>query len=232
MHVDNEITTNALRYLGYETNDIIPKGTYGAVLARAGVGKTSFLVQVALNYMLREKRVLHISLEDPVEKIDLWYKEVFHNLSQHHKTGSVLDRYETILRYRLIMTLKKDGFSAKRLEDRLEDLAEQNVFSPDMTIIDGLPFDASSRSVLLDLKALTEKFPMSIWFSVKTHRHEAPGPDGLPNALQGLDDLFSTIFELHPEGTQIHVLGLKGGSPASDLPKLVMDPTTMIMMKH
>jgi ATP/maltotriose-dependent transcriptional regulator MalT len=42
------------------------------VLAPAGVGKTAFLVQLALNAMLQEKNVLHISLDEPVTKVSLW----------------------------------------------------------------------------------------------------------------------------------------------------------------
>ena len=51
------------------TEDILPQGGFGAVLARAGVGKTALLVQLALNTMLRDKNVLHISLNDPVNKV-------------------------------------------------------------------------------------------------------------------------------------------------------------------
>ncbi len=228
---DNDITKNPLRSLGYESDDIIPKGTYGAVFARAGVGKTSFLVQIALNYMLREKSVLHISLDDSIKKITLWYKEVFHNLSEQYKIDHGSKVYETILPYRLIMTLKVDGFSIPRLEERLEDLTGQDIFFPNMIIIDGFPFNESSRSTLLDLKSLVEKQSLHVWFTVKTHRHKAPGPDGLPVALTNLDDMFDTIIELKPEGKEIHVLGLKGGSSKSDTPKLMMDPSTMLIKK-
>ena len=50
------ILKNPLRRMGYESDDILNKGQFGAVLARAGVGKTAFLVQLALNSMLREKK--------------------------------------------------------------------------------------------------------------------------------------------------------------------------------
>ena len=53
------ILRNPLRLMGYETDDILPEGGFGAVLARAGVGKTSFIVQLALNAMLRNKNVTY-----------------------------------------------------------------------------------------------------------------------------------------------------------------------------
>ena len=71
-----------LQLLGYENNDIIAEGKFGAVLARAGVGKTALLVQLAINTILRDKNVLHLSLNDPVKKVDLWYQQVLNNLSR------------------------------------------------------------------------------------------------------------------------------------------------------
>ena len=68
------ILRNPLRQMGYEEDEIIPEGGFGAVLARAGVGKTALLVQLALNMMLRGRKVLHVSLLDPVNKVDLWYR--------------------------------------------------------------------------------------------------------------------------------------------------------------
>jgi flagellar biosynthesis GTPase FlhF len=50
------ILKNPLRRMGYESDDILNNGEFGAVMARAGVGKTAFLVQLALNSMLREKK--------------------------------------------------------------------------------------------------------------------------------------------------------------------------------
>ena len=69
MPLNSSNFTNPLKDLGYETDDIIQTGQFGAVCARAGVGKTSFIVQLAINTMLRNKNVLHISLENSVKKI-------------------------------------------------------------------------------------------------------------------------------------------------------------------
>ena len=47
------ILQNPLKRLGYESEDILSKGGVGAVLARAGVGKTALIVQFALNILLK-----------------------------------------------------------------------------------------------------------------------------------------------------------------------------------
>ncbi len=46
----------------------IADGRFGAVLSRAGVGKTSFLVQIALTQLLSDEKILHISTSDSMER--------------------------------------------------------------------------------------------------------------------------------------------------------------------
>ena len=87
------ILRNPLRVMGFESEDILPAGGFGAVLARAGVGKTAFLVQLAINALLRGKNVLHVSLSDPVRKVTLWYEEVFSVLSSISGDYDSLDWY-------------------------------------------------------------------------------------------------------------------------------------------
>ncbi|MDQ1277692.1 MAG: hypothetical protein QG555_733, partial [Thermodesulfobacteriota bacterium] len=100
------ILRNPLRQMGYENDDILPEAGFGAVLARAGVGKTALLVQLALNTMLRGKKVLHVSLLDPVNKVDLWYRELFRLLAVQYQIGQFRTLWEEILPLRFIMTFK------------------------------------------------------------------------------------------------------------------------------
>ncbi|HEY5497785.1 MAG TPA: AAA family ATPase, partial [Syntrophales bacterium] len=160
------ILRNPLRQMGYENDDILPEGGFGAVLARAGVGKTALLVQLALNTMLRGKKVLHVSLLDPVNKVDLWYRELFRRLAVQYQIGQIRTLWEDMLPLRFIMTFKVEGFSVPRLQERLNDLMEQGIFSPDMIIIDGLIFDDTSKPVLASLKELVEKQGLRAWFTV------------------------------------------------------------------
>ena len=83
------ILRNPLRVMGRENDDILAPGEFGAVLARAGVGKTAFLVQLSLNALLGGKNVLHISLTDPVNKVSLWYKEVFSLIAEQYQVDQI-----------------------------------------------------------------------------------------------------------------------------------------------
>ncbi|MFH2120945.1 MAG: AAA family ATPase [Pseudomonadota bacterium] len=223
------ILRNPLRQLGFETEDILPAGALGAVLAHAGVGKTALLVQMALNGMLRSRNVLHISLNDPVNKVNLWYHELFQHLAGRYEGAQVSSLWESVLPHRFIMTFRVETFTVPKLEERLSDLTEQGIFSPTMMIIDGLYFDESRRSDLNDLKAIAVKNGIHIWFTVHTHRHESLGLDGLPESFSAVAGLFDLVLELQPERADVHIKLLrgKGSNPAGSA--LLLDPSTMLI---
>lgn len=220
---------NPLRLMGRENEAIVPQGGFGAVLARAGVGKTALIVQVALNTMLQQKNVLHVSLNDPVEKVTLWYQEVLNSMAYQYHVRQIKDLWESIQMHRFIMTFQVEGFSVPKLEERVKDLTEQQIFNPHMVIIDGLPFDKSLRAPLEGLKAFSENHRLHLWFTVTTHRHEAPGADGLPVQLASVADLFDAAIELKPEGKKIHICCLKGGHDEAGTCGQLLDPSTMLI---
>jgi len=223
------ILRNPLRQLGFETEDILAAGAFGAVLAHAGVGKTALLVQLALNGMLRSRNVLHVSLKDPVNKVNLWYNELFHHLAGRYEGAQVNSLLESVLPHRFIMTFRVESFSVPKLEERLNDLTEQGIFSATMMIIDGLDFDESRRSDLNDLKALAVKNGIRIWFTVRTHRHEASGVDGLPVSFSAVAGLFDLVLELQPERADIHIKMLRGSGSTPVGSPLLLDPSTMLI---
>jgi hypothetical protein len=226
------ILRNPLGYLGFETEDILPAGKFGAVLAHAGVGKTALLVQLALNSMLRSRNVLHVSLQDPVNKVTLWYGELFNHLASQCEGAQIMKLWDTILPHRFIMTFRVESFSVPKLEERLNDITEQGIFKPEMIIIDGFHFDSPMRPALVDLKTLAGKNGMHIWFTVHTHSNEKPGLDGLPPSFLPLADLFDLILELQTEHANVHIKLIRGVSSASPGADLLLDPSTMLIKNH
>ena len=226
------ILRNPLRLMGYQAEEILTPGGFGAVLARAGVGKTSFLVQISLNSLLKNKNVLHISLDDPVNKVNLWYREVLSRIAEQYNIQQTDQLIENILPHRFIMTFRVEGFSVPKLEERLTDITEQNIFSPQMIIIDGLPIDESIYEALSQLKTMAQKKSLYVWFTMRTHRDEAIGPDGIPTRLSNVADLFEVIVQLQPKGKEVHVNALKGDGAGSDRSSLLLDPAMMLIKDH
>ena len=214
---------------GCESEEIMPEGGFGAVMARAGVGKTAILIQLAIYSLLCNKNVLHISLNDPVKKVGLWYKEVYRNIASQYSMADQEQIFENMLPHRFIMTFEVEGFSVPKLEERLTDLMEQNIFRPHVIFIDGLPFDESQREPLSNLKAFAKDHSLKAWLSVRTHRDEKPGSGNIPVQLNAVEDLFETVILIQPEGKEIYLRVLKGGKPDPVVTGLSLDPTTMLI---
>ena len=223
------IYRNPLINLGYDDEDILPNGGFGAVLAHAGLGKTALLVQMALNTMMREQSVLHVSLHEAVSKVDVWYHELFQNIAEKHNANEIQEYWDKIQPYRFIMTFRVEGFSVPKLEERLTDLMQQNIFKPHTVIIDGLKFDESGRGLLLNLKELAGKYSMRIWFTVHTHRHEPPKENGLPLSFLHVADLFDVLVQLAAKRDEVYIKALKGQAATAKQDSLLLDPATMLI---
>ena len=223
------IHRNPLRLMGRDADKILSPGKFGAILARAGVGKTALLVQIALNTLLTGKNVLHISLEDPVDKVSLWYREVFGNIAETYDVRQIEQLWESLLPNRLIMTFKVEGFSVPKLEERLMDFSEQGIFTPDMVILDGLPFDDTVSESLAQLKTFSGNNGIQTWFTVRTHRDARTGPSGLPKTFASVQDLFNVVLLLEPNGKEINVRLLESETGGNKELQVKLDPATMLL---
>jgi KaiC/GvpD/RAD55 family RecA-like ATPase len=232
MEKNTIVIANPFSKITNRNEDVIKEGNFGAVLAEAGIGKTALLVQLGLSTLLRDKNVLHISLNDPVTKVCLYYKEVFDNIAGQNPSRGAASIWEALLPHRFIMTFKVEGFSVPKLEERLMDLTEQSIFSPNLIIIDGLPFDETAAPSLMALKKMAREKKFSVWFTVTTHRKEENRDQKLPAQIAPFADLFEVILQLTPREKETHVFPLKGGTEPGDPPVLIFDPSTLVLKER
>ncbi|MEA3386125.1 MAG: cytoplasmic protein [Thermodesulfobacteriota bacterium] len=212
MSENNLILKNQMKFIKEDASHLLGEGQCGAILARAGEGKTSFLMYLALDSLLSGKNVLHICLGQPIKKVCLWYEEVLHRISDQYELNNTNVMWETILPHRFIMTFNIEDFSVKRLEERLNDLTEQGIFFPQIVLLDGLPFDKTDQVSLSKLKALAEEHSFPAWFTVMIHREDnIEQPDNIPSTISHMSNLFEVIVQLKPAGREINVQVIRNG---------------------
>ena len=124
------ILKNPLRAWEPDTGHNTATPRMGLVVAPRGAGKTAVLVQFALDSVLRGNRVIHVSIGQSLEKTKEWYEDLFQELSRSYKLEHVGEVHSEIAANRLIMTFNTGSFSAAKLEERLTDLIEQDIFRP------------------------------------------------------------------------------------------------------
>jgi hypothetical protein len=170
------------------------RGNVGVIAARAGVGKTPMLVQIGLDDLLRERKVLHLSHEHAVDHVRAYYDEIFHDLAVwKHLEDPERVRLD-IERSRLIFShlgqakqappsLRGGSTSVARILETVTFAREIAHFHPDIVIIDG--FDLSGpgmHDAFRALHKLARDLSAEVWISVQTP--EGPGTGGVLPALE------------------------------------------------
>jgi hypothetical protein len=210
----------------------LPEGGCGGILARAGVGKTAMLVQLALYSMLQGKDVLHVSLHDPVQKVSLWYRERFLALTAIDHGNVLKDLWEEIQGHRFIMTFQVGRFSIPVFKERLTDLTAQGIFHPKLILIDGYRFEEGAREALLALKCLSKAQGASLWFTVHIHRDVPVNHQGIPENLREILDLFDKILMLEMAGPDLHVRMLGYAAKHGIVRSMTLDPSTLLLTEN
>ncbi|MCI5221101.1 MAG: hypothetical protein D3924_00090 [Candidatus Electrothrix sp. AR4] len=222
------VKQNPLRALNLTGND----KKMGLIMARAGLGKTTLLVQIALDSILRGNRVVHISIGENLEKTKLWYDDILQVILQECPVAKPHELIDMVQRHRMIMTFKESAFNRARLEERLNDLILQDIFKPDCVVIDGFDFEKTDHSHLEDVKNLMETLRLQTWYSSTCHRDDdRVSPAGVPAPCHELDDLFDTVVLLKPdqEHIQLEIIRQNNGDCSGDRCHLSLDPATMMV---
>lgn len=194
------IKNSPLRVLNPDLNGGGVSQRMGLVMARAGLGKTAILVQIAIDSLLRGNRVLHVSIGQSFEKTKIWYDDVFSHFVTTYALENAALIQQDILRNRFVMTFKETGFNRAKLEERLNDLIYQNIFRPNYLMVDGLDFNRAGREELQNMRELMEAMDMHIWFSAVSHSDDAYAcPEGVTSPCNEVIELFDTVILLRPE---------------------------------
>ncbi len=224
------VSQNPLRVLKLGTEN---SKQMGLVMARAGVGKTALLVQFALDSILRGKRVIHVSIGESIEKTRVWYDDILQFILQEYSVSEPHELIDMVKHHRMIMTFKESAFSRPKLEERLNDLVQQDIFRPDCIVVDGLDFEITERAELEDINELMEMMNLQTWFSAVIHRQDQRvSASGVPAPCHEVDDLFGNVILLKPEGNNIQLDIVKSSSGLDVVAEsLKLDPTTMMIKK-
>ncbi|MCP3899314.1 MAG: hypothetical protein GY707_06345 [Desulfobacteraceae bacterium] len=209
--------------------DSITQVKFGAVLSRAGVGKTQFLVQIAMTRLLNNEKIIHISLNDPMDKINLRYIDSFNNLVESIGYVDPLKAkrlWEDINQLKVGIAYNESSFDPKKIYDYLNSFKKADSQIPTILLIDGLNFESDLSSYLDQLQTISENFNIAIWFSIRTHREESLCSDGYPIQFENVKDRFDKALVLNPKDNKIEAKVLKNGDDKDR--KFLLDPATMM----
>jgi len=228
------IARSPIRVLEKSIHGGLGKGNLGVFTAWKGVGKTACLAHVALDKMLKDRNVLHLSFADNPHHIETWYRHVFDEVAASYRLDDAHSIFEEIQPHRLIIHFKQKDMDFEHIRKSVRQIGEGSGFNPETVIVDGLNLGKMEKDVLLRWKQFAEEQDVEIWFSATIQRDETAveGPE-VPPPVDHLTDLFSVIILLVPKPGYIDMKLLKDRDSADlERLRLKLDPKTLLISNH
>jgi KaiC/GvpD/RAD55 family RecA-like ATPase len=222
-----------LRILDKSIHGGLGKGNLGVVMARAGVGKTACLVQIGLDDLMRDRPVLHLSLEQTVEHVQSWYDALFNDIAHHNDLQDVEAVRARIASQRVIHSFADHELWPGRLEKTVEMFKKHLDFNPAAILVDGYDWAAHSvtenAAMIGAFKAYAKMLGAELWMTAQTHR-EATGnhPETVPPPCDAYIGLIDVAIFLEPHGELVALRLLKDhGDATPHETRLNLHPDTL-----
>lgn len=207
-------------------------GRLALILARAGVGKTAFLVDVGMDALLSGQEVLHIALDSTVDKVRTWYDDILTEMLRlEKKLDDLAPLQVAIERRRHIHTYMGHSFSTDRLREVAGMLRDVMHFEPKVILLDEVDADKLDGDKISAIKAVAAEMGAELWMACQTYR-EGPQatPGHLPPPADQFEDQVDLAFCLQSEDSKVrlHVLKDREQMLDEDL-HIVLDPQTQLV---
>jgi hypothetical protein len=209
------------------------RGNLGVVVGRHGVGKTAFLVGVALDDLLRGRNVLHVALGQPMWKVREYYDEIFDDLARTSGLENAPAIYREMERHRNIHAYLGRTFNIPKLVTDLDILKEHADFRPSAILVDGVEFERIGDEELAGFREIARENSAEVWLSAVAHRESKFNEHGVPEPVAHLEANLDVIVRLYHDGKAVHVHLLKDhDNPQVSAARVALDPVTMLLIQE
>ncbi|MCL2065877.1 MAG: hypothetical protein FWG99_00230 [Treponema sp.] len=226
------IQRSPIRLLEQSINGGLKTGEIGIIASESGVGKTSVLVQLALDKLLQSKKVIHVSFTQHTHYVLSWYENIFDEFINKKNLENALDVKNEVVKNRVLMNFNQDVMSKDQILKSLRALIVEGGFNADAIIIDGFDFYRADYERIAAVKGFAEGLGLSVWYSctVKTEDQKCD-KSGFPLALKGYADMIDVVLLLEPKQDYIELTVCKDhGANNAKAPAMRLDPRTLLLL--
>jgi hypothetical protein len=204
------------------------KGNVGLLLAGHGVGKTPFLVGIALDELIRGGNVLHVAVDQTVAHTRAHYDTIFEELASQARLDDAAQVHAEVDRRRSIRAVTSASFDAGKLREAAR-LQQEMGSPPALVIVENVAAERCTQQELLDMKALAQELGAELWLSAASADEKV---DELPGPLQAGRDSFGVILALEPESDGVALRALKDHeNPDVSALRVALDPRTLLLTR-
>ncbi|WP_428769552.1 hypothetical protein V1L52_10800 [Treponema sp. HNW] len=219
------IDRSPVRFFDQATNGGLKAGEMGILTSKKGLGKTAVLVQIGLDMLLQDKKVVHVSFNQHTNSIITWYKDIFWEMSKKKNLANAEEIKNELLGNRIILNFNQSTVSAGQIVSTLKALIAGGIPTACL-IIDGLNFSTVQASDIITLKNYAAEAGFVIW---ATCNCEDEDPCTVMNAETAAQ--INTIVHMEQKGDAIDMTVLKMHGAEVKGINLRLDPKTLLMVE-
>jgi hypothetical protein len=208
-------------------------GEIGIIASQSGIGKTSVLVQIALDKLLQARKVIHVSFTQHTDYVLAWYEDIFNEFVNRKNLENAAEVKNDVVKNRVLMNFNQDAMSAEQILRSLRAMIVEGGFKAEAIIIDGIDFSRIDRERLTMVKNFAGELSLEIWYSC-TVKGDGPQYDkqNIPYLVRDYPDLIDVIIVLEPKPDHIE-LSVSKDRDSRDTKAMAMrlDPKTLLILE-
>ncbi|MGN0739261.1 MAG: ATPase domain-containing protein [Treponema sp.] len=204
------------------TNGGIKAGEVGLITSKKGLGKTSVLVQFAMDSLLNDKNLVHVSFDQESSNVISWYSSVFAEIAKKKNISNAQELKDEIMRERVILNFNPENFTLQKLINTVSALKNAGT-KVTALVIDGVAIKDISEADAKAVEDFAKSENISIWLTAEEESSDlkdCASPEVLAKIAAVLH------IEAGAEGTTLNVLKLRNETPDASLK---LDPKTQLI---
>ncbi|MDR0472848.1 MAG: DEAD/DEAH box helicase family protein [Treponema sp.] len=208
-------------------------GEIGLIASPSGLGKTSVLVQIALDRLLQGQKVIHVSFVKHTDHVLAWYEDIFDEFINKKNLENKTEVKNDIVKNRVLMQFNQEGVTTDQIFGSIRAMIKDGHFNAECVIIDGYSFSGSDGGNMKRVKEYALELGISIWYSCTVEGGAAYDKQNIPLIVKDYADSFEVIIILEPRKEHIALTMSKDRNQRNpEHVALRLDPRTLLILKE
>jgi hypothetical protein len=229
---DELIQRSPVRIFEQSIHGGLAAGELGLIASQSGIGKTSVLVQIALDKLLQAKKVIHVSFTQHTDYVLAWYENIFAEFIKQENLENTGDIKNELIKNRVLMNFNQEGIATEQILRSLKALIREGDFKAESIIVDGFDFTWGTHGHFAAVKEFAKELGLSVWYSCNV---KGENSQGIPSLIKDYVDLLDVVIVLEPKQDYIALSVSKDRdayfSAHSETAALRLDPRTLLILE-